>query len=81
MASPSVMSGKIDGKRRPRTRPEGEWKLRDEPALAIIDPVTWAKAQERNKANAKGPGRPGRAGYFDHALSGLLRCGACGSPG
>ena len=40
----------------------------------------WAKVQERNKANAKGPGRPGRAGYFDHVLSGLLRCGACGSP-
>jgi len=39
-----------------------------------------AQVWERNEANAKGAGRPARAGYFDHALSGLLRCGACGSP-
>ncbi len=70
----------MDGKRRYRERPECEWKVRDEPALAIIDPVTWAKVQQRNADNAKGPGRPARAGYLDHALSGLLRCGACGSP-
>jgi hypothetical protein len=31
---------KVDGKRRPRLRPESEWKVRDEPALAIIDPAT-----------------------------------------
>ena len=71
---------KVDGKRRSRPRPGSEWKIREEPALAIIDPATWAKVQERNKSNARGPGRPGRAGYFDHILSGLLRCGLCGSP-
>lgn len=71
---------KVDGKRRPRQRPESEWTVREEPALAIIDAQTWAKVQERNKANARGPGRPGRTGYLDHALSGLLRCGTCGSP-
>lgn len=71
---------KVDGKRRPRARPESEWKTRDEPALAIIDPATWARVQERNAANARGGGRPGRSGYLDHVLSGLLRCGSCGSP-
>jgi DNA invertase Pin-like site-specific DNA recombinase len=71
---------KVDGKRRPRDRPQSEWKVREEPALAIIDPGTWARVQARIKANAVGPGRPGRSGYLDHVLSGLLRCGACGSP-
>lgn len=71
---------KVDGKRRARARPESEWKVREEPALAIIDPATWARAQERNAANARGGGRPGRSGYLDHVLSGLLRCGTCGSP-
>lgn len=71
---------KIDGKRRPRLRPESEWRVREEPALAIIDAATWARVRERNAANARGPGRPGRSGYLDHVLSGLLRCGACGSP-
>lgn len=71
---------KVDGRRRYRERPESEWKVREEPALAIIDAATWAKVQRRNADNARGAGRPGRTGYFDHALSGLLRCGACGSP-
>ncbi len=71
---------KVDGKRRPRLRPESEWRVREEPALAIIDPATWAKVQARHAENARGPGRPGRSGYLDHVLSGLLRCGSCGSP-
>jgi site-specific DNA recombinase len=71
---------KVDGKRRPRMRPESEWKVREEPALAIIDAATWGKVQARHAENAKGPGRPGRSGYLDHVLSGLLQCGCCGSP-
>lgn len=71
---------KVDGKRRARPRPESEWRTREEPALSIIDPATWGKVQARNQANARGPGRPARGGHLDHVLSGLLRCGACGSP-
>lgn len=72
---------KVDGKHRPVMRPESEWKVRDEPALAIIDAATWAKVQQRLQESArKGPGQPARKGYLDHILSGLLRCGACGSP-
>lgn len=71
---------KVDGRRRPRVRPESEWKVYEGPALAIVDAATWAKVQARHAANAQGAGRPGRTGaYLDHVLSGLLRCGRCGS--
>lgn len=49
------------------------------PALAIVPDVLWEKAQARRAANARGAGRPARKGIV-HVLSGLLRCGSCGSP-
>lgn len=44
---------------------------------AIIDKVTWAKAQERIKNNKHMPRNDGGKYYI---LTGLLCCGECGSP-
>ena len=54
----------MDGRRWYRERPESDWKVRVEPALAIIDVATWAKVQHRNADNAKGAGRPALRDYF-----------------
>lgn len=74
------------GRRVRQERPESEWIITDKPELAIVDPTTWAAAQQRletrsvqtapdKPAPRGGPGRPNR-----HLLSGLLRCGHCGGP-
>ena len=72
------------GRRVRQERPEAEWVITEQPALAIIDEATWNAAQARvrgarpnRKGDAKGagPGRPNK-----HLLSGILRCGECGGP-
>ncbi|THG36911.1 recombinase family protein [Sphingomonas olei] len=74
--------------RKPRLNPEAEWVVRDEPTLRIIDQPLWdavkiRQAQARLARDEKfgltanplsGAKRPA------HLLSGLVECGACGSP-
>lgn len=65
------------GKRVSRQNPKDQWQEAHVPELAIIDPATWAAAQERKAERAHLPNvrqqrNPKRI------LSGLLRCGKCG---
>jgi site-specific DNA recombinase len=69
----------ITKRRRYRERPESEWIRTEQPELAIVDRETWDRVQARHRENARQTGAPGRTGYKDHMLSGLLRCGTCGS--
>ncbi len=63
-------------------RPKAEWEIREHPELRIIDDVLWDRVQVRlantrkkiHKHNKRGRGRPSR-----YLLSGLLKCGECGS--
>lgn len=65
------------GKRVPRVNPQSEWQRVDAPHLAIIDRDLWERVQARLAARRTGPitqhRRPKRL------LSGLLKCGKCGS--
>lgn len=67
------------GKRVSRPNPESEWHTADAPHLAIIDADTWekAKAKRERRSIAHTEGRKARAPK--RILSGLLRCGCCGS--
>jgi site-specific DNA recombinase len=69
----------ITKRRRYRERPESEWIRTEQPDLVIVDRETWERVQARHEENARQSGAPGRTGYKDHMLSGLLRCGTCGS--
>jgi DNA invertase Pin-like site-specific DNA recombinase len=75
-------------KRRCVARPVSEWRTAELPHLAIIDPVLWAKTQdrikhvkesfgERTKGRFVKPANRAAAGSR-YLLSGLLRCGVCG---
>src|SRR5512143_576991 len=71
----------VTRKRRYRERPEKEWIIHEAFELAIIDRQTWDAVQARHRVQTKQPTRKGRDGqYYEHLLSGLLRCGVCGSP-
>lgn len=71
----------VTRKRRYRERPESEWVRSEDPKLAIIDKETWDAVQARHRVQPKQPTRRTRDGrYHEHLLSGLLRCGTCGSP-
>ena len=66
------------GKRVPRFNPEKEWIRNDVPELRIVDQELWDKAKERqrelpDKGNFWNAQRP------KYLLSGLIRCGVCGS--
>jgi site-specific DNA recombinase len=75
-------------KRRCVARPVSEWRTAELPHLAIIDPVLWAKTQDRIKHVKESFGertsgrfiRPANraAAGSRYLLSGLLRCGVCG---
>lgn len=58
-----------------RQRPEDEWII--VPAPAIVDEATWAVAQAKIAQIGRMRGRHNRNTYL---LSGLCRCGLCGSP-
>ena len=65
------------GKRVARANPETEWQRRDVPEFRIVEEEVWNAVQER-RAKRGGPHlhnqrRPKRL------LSGLLKCGCCGS--
>jgi site-specific DNA recombinase len=65
------------GKRLSRPNPKSEWQIAEVPHLAIVDPELFTAAQnrkeERNRVHPSHQRRPRRM------LSGLLRCGSCGS--
>src|SRR5262249_40864606 len=69
---------KVNGKSRYR-KAEAEWIVRRDHHEPIIDRATWESAQAILKQ-----GKTGRSPYTPEnnpfVLSGLLRCGKCGSP-
>ena len=81
---------RVPGKKKRRCvpRPPAQWKVAHRPDLRIIDPILWAKAQDRikhveaaygqrNKGQFVKPTNRAAAGSR-YLLSGLLRCGICG---
>ena len=66
------------GKRVSRPNPPGEWQRgADAPELAIIDPALWQTVQQMKRQRALGTQAPRKQG--GHLLTGLLKCGECGS--
>lgn len=65
------------GRRVVRLAPADQRIGSDVPELAIVDGATWAAAQRRLAEDADRPPRLGRPSK--HLLSGLIRCGVCGS--
>jgi site-specific DNA recombinase len=66
--------------RRAIDRPASEWRTSTRPELAIIGPELWAEVQVRfSSRRARGRGRVHGEGQVAHLLSGLLKCGTCGS--
>jgi DNA invertase Pin-like site-specific DNA recombinase len=67
------------GKRLSRVNPESEWHRAKAPHLRIIDDALFHAARERKIDNShdRDPSKP--MVKKPHLLSGLLRCGVCGS--
>ena len=65
------------GRRVSRVNPPEAWQFSEAPHLAILSGETFETAQSMRKAYT-GP-RPHSARRPKHLLSGLLKCGACGS--
>jgi len=65
------------GKRVSRPNPKDQWQTKEVPHLRIIDDETWQKAQALKAARVKVSSHIKRRPA--HLLSGLLRCGVCGS--
>jgi hypothetical protein len=67
------------GRRVSRPNPRDEWLRAEAPELAIVDPATIIAAKARKAASANAPAQRGPRRYQRSVLSGLLKCGACGS--
>lgn len=67
------------GKRVSRVNPQEEWQTADAPQLAIVSDEVWKTAQERKEASSKAWAERAHVPRTRHLLSGLLRCGTCGS--
>jgi DNA invertase Pin-like site-specific DNA recombinase len=65
------------GKRLSRPNPKTEWQVTEVPHLAIISPELFAAAQQRK--GERSHGHPSHQRRPRRMLSGLLRCGSCGS--
>ena len=65
------------GKRLSRVNPVKEWQRADAPHLRIVDEQVFRAAQARREARTREA--PKGARKIKYLLSGLLRCGACGS--
>jgi site-specific DNA recombinase len=65
------------GRRVSRPNPKSEWQSADVPELAIVSRDLFQAAQQRKQA--RGRTHPNYQRRPRHILSGLLRCGACGS--
>lgn len=72
---------RVPGKktRRALPRPDSEHVVTELPALRIVSPDLWERAQSRIGRRKPGKGRASGGGKFGSSLlSGLLRCGVCG---
>ncbi|RWA74038.1 MAG: recombinase family protein [Mesorhizobium sp.] len=65
------------GKRVSRPNPRDQWQTKEVPHLRIVDAETWWTAQALKTERVRVPSEIKRRPA--HLLSGLLRCGACGS--
>ncbi len=65
------------GRRISRLNPRESWITVDRPDLRIVDQAVWDAAQARKQD--RGGARPRTGAPRRHMLSGLLRCGCCGS--
>ena len=66
------------GRRVTRPNPQSEWKTSDAPHLRIVDDELWFKVQDRLGVHGDSGGRKHRVAKR-RLLSGLLKCGVCGS--
>ncbi len=67
------------GARTSRMRGEAEWVTTEQPQLAIVPRDLWDRVQARFAARKGAKGRGRGTGSSGHLLTGLLRCGECGS--
>ena len=67
------------GKRVSRVNPQNEWQTHEIPELAIVDADLWQQAQARKDASRRAWQDGEHRNRTRHLLSGLLRCGHCGS--
>ncbi|MBB6411873.1 recombinase family protein [Mesorhizobium sangaii] len=65
------------GKRVSRPNPKDQWQTKEVAHLRIIEDETWHKAQARKAVRVNATSHVKRRPA--HLLSGLLRCGVCGS--
>ncbi|MET4177566.1 site-specific DNA recombinase [Bradyrhizobium sp. LA6.1] len=65
------------GKRLSRPNARSEWQVAEVPHLAIVDPELFTAAQQRKEE--RGRTHPSHQRRPRRMLSGLLRCGSCGS--
>ncbi len=75
------------GRRLARINPESEWIIRDVPELRIVEDGLWERVQARLAGIRDSDGvQKARETKFwlrrraKHLLTGLVRCGVCGSP-
>lgn len=66
------------GKRVSRSNPKSEWLYTDAPELTIVPPALFDAVQAQLEARSK-PGAPVKQKRPQRLLSGLIKCGACGS--
>lgn len=67
------------GRRISRLNPESEWQRKDVPHLAIVDGETFDAAGARKSGRRAAHDAGARPSRSRRLLSGLLRCGVCGS--
>ena len=67
------------GARTHRMRGEEEWITTEQPHLAIVTKDLWDRVQARFAGRKGAKGRARGTGSNGHLLTGLLRCGECGS--
>lgn len=65
------------GRRISRENPRAQWMTADAEHLRIIDPETWARVQARR--DERGGPQKSHATRPKNLLSGLIKCGCCGS--
>ena len=65
------------GRRQARLNPKSKWQVQKVEALRIVDDAMWRAVQMRRKSSGAAPLRARRGPR--RMLSGLLRCGLCGS--
>ncbi|MCA1512732.1 recombinase family protein [Bradyrhizobium sp. NBAIM01] len=65
------------GKRLSRPNPKSDWQVAEVPQLAIVDPELFTAAQQRKEERSHT--HPSHQRRPRRMLSGLLRCGSCGS--